>query len=301
MTQTWNSPEYLSDIFNYKSNRRKILIKSLNEFFHLDNFYIKKVSEAFESLHFAVTTVDDIIDNETFRNEIPCFYVRKGYDKSVIASFSTFLNFLAICSEVSKIDKNIVDNLRKMLMTEEADIGLRKRESKFSPLEWYTDYCCTKSSYEFIALLHFINNIKPNPQLKNIITLFYEIGRFAQMTNDTRDIINKEPLNRYSSNEVVKLTYNLPLAIYLNNIDTELENKIGLALTRNEFLQIQNKLNTNYIIQEIKTILSAQKNKIDNILKENKELNQPFTKGLISQIYNLEFYKYLNKYEILSK
>ncbi len=297
----WNSPEYLNDLFDYKSNRREILMNSINEFYQFDALTFNKVTEAFESLHFAVTTVDDIIDNETFRNEKPCFYVRKGYDQSVIASFSTFINFLEISSSISVIDKNIVSNLRDMLMTEEADIGLRKREQRTNPIDWYLENCCTKSSYEFLAIINLANNISPSIQIESIRNLFFEIGRLAQMTNDTRDLITNEPLARYSTTDTIKLTYNLPLAIYINNIDLEYENKIGLNITRNEFLDIHEKLNTKYVIGNIKTLLENQMNKIIEILKTNHEFNQPFTRTLITKIFNSEFYKRLNTYEILSK
>ena len=63
MYNIWNSPEYLKDIFDYKSKRRSFLLKSINEFYNIDNDKLRLIGEAFECLHFSVTTVDDIFDN----------------------------------------------------------------------------------------------------------------------------------------------------------------------------------------------------------------------------------------------
>jgi hypothetical protein len=295
--RNWNTPQYLSSVFNFKSNRREILLSAINEFYCTDKEIINKISESFECLHFSAATVDDILDNETFRNEQPCYYVREGFDKSVVGSFSSFVRFLEIASNFKALDESIISSIRDMIISEEADAGLRVREKNLSPYEWYYKICSTKSSNEILAIISFINNVKPISNFSHIKQLFFEIGRLAQMFNDKRDIINSNPLKRFSKTDNVKLTYSVPLAIFFEEIDNSLEPSIGKLIKQSEFLTIHRNLNTDFLRKRVAVKIDEQQEIISQIFKHNSELKQPITEQLISSIIKNKFYK-LSHYEV---
>ena len=171
MNNNWYEPKYLKDIFQFKSNRRVALLTSINDFFEVDIDTFKMLSDSFECLHFSVTTVDDIVDNETYRNEQPCYYVRHGIDKSVIASFSTFTKFLEVATSLNILDNNVITYIRQMIVSEEADCGLRERTSSLTHYEWYYNICSAKSSNEILSIVQLLHNLKPSNQITQIKSL----------------------------------------------------------------------------------------------------------------------------------
>lgn len=300
MDKIWNKPKYLNNIFDFKSNRREILLSSINDFFNIDKGIFNKISESFECLHFSATTVDDVLDNETFRNNQPCYYVREDYGKSFVASFSSFIRFLELSSCLNALDANVISYIRDMIISEEADCGLRIREKEYTPFRWYFDVCSIKSSNEILAMIQIMNNYRSNNYIAVIKNLFFEIGRYAQMHNDKRDLFTNKPLARFSKSDKVKLTYSLPLAIYFDEIDNSYESTVGKYIEQDEFMIIHNKMSSEFIQKKVTKIIEEQHLRIENIFNEYPYLKKINTFKLFSKISDEQFYKSY-KHEIFSK
>lgn len=291
------SPSFLRDIFLHKSNRRKILIESMNSYFNLDSSDVNRILVAAENFHFAVTTVDDIMDNETFRNNQPCYYVRHGYDKASIAAFDRFIKFLEITSSLVNITESLLNRLRLMITAQEADTALIARPKDYLPISWYQDVCSCKSSYEILVFLEIFNLYRENALYEKLTILFLHFGRLMQMINDQRDILTDDPLHRFAKSDEIKLTYSLPIAIYLEKIDLSLENKIGKLISQNEFLSIHRQLMSEFIKNETNKLIKSEIDIIYELINQTPGMKNSKVEALYKELINGAFYK-LNQNEI---
>ena len=228
---------YLNDAFIFSSNRRVLFVRLFQQiggdlgFVQISEEVIVKT---LEHIHASATIIDDMLDNEYLRKEIPSYYVRHGHSVAAFAALNLMIKGIEIvCNSIHDI-KGVLEIIRVMIEAEEADVGLQKRSPTVSPLDWYRSVVSNKIAGELrlILLLCSQGSNNSNSTLHELERLTSQLGQFIQYCDDWYDVLIKDPFEQNSEEDGYVLTYSLPLAIYLTNVNENLETFVGVRVDR---------------------------------------------------------------------
>jgi geranylgeranyl pyrophosphate synthase len=238
---------YLNDAFVFSSNRRVLFVRLYQRIG--SDLGFKQISEEvivqiLEHIHASATIIDDMLDNEYLRKDLPSYYVRHGHPVSAFAALNLMIKGLELACYNSQDIKGILDTLRGMIDAEEADIGLRRRPPEVSPLGWYQDVVSKKIAGELqiILLLCSQGSDRSHYMLPELEHLTFLLGQFIQYCDDWYDVLVRDPFAQNSTEDDYVLTYSLPLALYLNTNNHHMETVVGVKIDRKSAQEIMGKI-----------------------------------------------------------
>jgi geranylgeranyl pyrophosphate synthase len=226
---------YLNDAFIFSSKRRVLFVRLYQRIGrHLGFNQISEeiVVQALEHIHASATIIDDMLDNEYLRKEIPSYYVRHGQPVAAFAALNLMTKGIELISSSTCDIKGVLGIIRVMIDAEEADVGLRKRVPTISHLDWYRDVASKKIAGELLLILLLCSqgHANSNNTLRELERLTSLLGQFIQYCDDWYDVLIRDPFAQNRENDGYVLTYSLPLAIYLNSTDPNLEALVGVKI-----------------------------------------------------------------------
>jgi geranylgeranyl pyrophosphate synthase len=239
--------EYLNDAFSFSSKRRVLFVKLYHRMGrHLGFEQISEhiVVQALEHIHASATIIDDMLDNEHLRKDIPSYYVRHGHSIAAFAALNLMIKGIELISNSTYDINKVLGIIRRMIDAEEADIGLRKRTPRVPPLGWYRDVVSKKIAGELLLILLLCSQGADNSKgvLRELERLTTLLGQFIQYCDDWYDILIRDPFAQTSEEDTCVLTYSLPLAVYLSHTDDNIEKIVGVKIDRPTAIEIMNKI-----------------------------------------------------------
>ncbi len=239
--------DYLCDALSFSSRRRLLFVRLYQQIgTHLgfEQLSEQVVVQALEHIHASATIIDDMLDNEHLRKDIPSYYVRHGHPIAAFAALNLMVKGIELISKNTYDINKVLAIIRGMVDAEEADIGLRKRTSKASPLEWYRNIVSKKIAGELLLILLLCSQGDDSSKgaLRELERLTTLLGQFIQYCDDWYDILVRDPFAQTSEEDAYVLTYSLPLAVYLNHTDDNIEPLIGLKIDRVTAMEIIDKI-----------------------------------------------------------
>lgn len=229
--------DYLRDALAFSSKRRVLFVKLYQRIGSLLGFAQiseEVVVQALEHIHASATILDDMLDNEYLRKDIPTYYMRHGHSVAAFAALNLMMKGIELVSENTPNVKGVLEIIRRMIDAEEADVGLKKRDATMSPLAWYRDVVSKKIAGELLLILLLCSegSDDSNGRLPELERLTCLLGQFIQYCDDWYDVLVKDPLATNTDEAGYVLTYSLPLALYLSTVDDEMETFVGTKIDR---------------------------------------------------------------------
>jgi geranylgeranyl pyrophosphate synthase len=241
------SSEYLNDAFSFSSKRRVLFVRlyqRIGSHLGFEQISEQTIVQALEHIHASATIIDDMLDNEHLRKDIPSYYVRHGHSIAAFAALNLMIKGIELISNSTYDINKVLGIIRGMIDAEEADIGLRKRTSKVAPLGWYRDVVSKKIAGELLLILLLCSQGADNSKgaLRELERLTILLGQFIQYCDDWYDILIRDPFAQTSEKGAYVLTYSLPLAVYLSHTDDNIEKLVGVKIDRTTAMEIMGKI-----------------------------------------------------------
>jgi geranylgeranyl pyrophosphate synthase len=229
--------DYLKDALAFSSKRRVLFVKLYQKIgagLGFEQISEEVLVEALEHIHGSATIIDDMLDNDYLRKEIPSYYIRHGNAVAAFAALNLMMRGIELISTRTDDLKRVLRIVREMIDAEEADVGLQKRPATTSPLDWYQDVVSKKIAGELLLILQLCS--KGSQRLSTTVAELEQLtcllGQFIQYCDDWYDVLVESPLAQTGANDDYVLTYSLPLALYLTNAPDDLEDFVGKKIDR---------------------------------------------------------------------
>ena len=230
--------DYLKDALSHRSARRELVVDCIFKFCKsFSHFSANKTNilQAIEYFHTSASIIDDIQDGDVKRKDSPSYYKRQGYDNAAFAS----LNFWTYALEVLVKSYNIqpvLNILRKLINSQEADVGLYRRNSE-NIFENYNSTSALKLSYELELILFLCYPFPKDVLYSKVLSILSEIGKLIQYIDDKNDEFDNFSTLIHNKEEYFSLRQSLPivLSIELENMPIEYLFK---KISKNEALYI---------------------------------------------------------------
>lgn len=281
----------IKSYLKYRSNRREIFINSLTQIYNIEPSLKDKILQIVELIHFTATTIDDILDRDEIRKEIPTYYMRNGIDKAILDSFRTLNKALAETVELNIDIYPLLAFIEKMINSQEADLGLILRDETYEPIDWYFEFPNCKLSLE-LQLIHYIiyssSKMKRNDSINNVLS---KIGKIIQCYDDLKDTDVSEIK---TNDKNVRINYNYLIAISSELISPTYESMVGKVLDQNKAIDFYQELRKEIVIKY--ALKEISKIKIEIIKDLNAVDSDDFSSeitSLMRKIENLEYFKNL--------
>jgi|GEM_PF-4433197 len=192
------------------------------------------VFEVIERIHGSATIIDDMLDNEAVRKNIPSYYVRHGKPVAAFAALNLMVKAIEqLCGSPIALAR-LLENIRLMIDAEEADVGLQTRNPKLTPMEWYQNVVSKKISGELLLILNLCTSpdqvSDSRPEDLRLVT--EKLGQLIQYCDDRYDVLVNNPFARMREEEGYVLTYSLPLAVYMADNGSDMEQFVGVKIPR---------------------------------------------------------------------
>jgi geranylgeranyl pyrophosphate synthase len=101
--------DYLSDALAFSSNRRILFVKlfqKIGKALGCDQLSEELVVKSLEHIHASATIIDDMLDNESLRKEIPTYYIRHGHPVAAFAALNLMMKGIElVCEDVRDMNK----------------------------------------------------------------------------------------------------------------------------------------------------------------------------------------------------
>jgi geranylgeranyl pyrophosphate synthase len=229
--------DYLSDALNFTSNRRLVFVKMFQKIgreFGVNQPPEEAVAYAMECIHASATIIDDMLDNECLRKDLPSYYVRHGGPVAAFAALNLMVKGIeAISGHVIEM-RGTLEVIRCMIDAEEADVGLRRRAPSASPLEWYMNVVSRKIACELILILNV--SMQGVPAAEGMVAALsrstLRLGQLIQFCDDWYDLLIRDPFASTGEDAGYVLTYSLPLALYMCAHGNDFETLLGVRMDR---------------------------------------------------------------------
>lgn len=239
--------DYLKDALSFTSKRRVLFVR-LYQRIGSNIGYVQSpegvVVEALEYIHASATIIDDMLDNEHVRKEIPSYYVRHGHAVAAFAALNLMMKAIEIFTRRTNDVDELLRIIRGMIDAEEADVGLRKRSPSVAPINWYRDVVSKKIAWELFLILHLCSQGtgKSDGNMQKLEVITGLLGQFIQYCDDWYDVLVRDPFGQSSEPDSYVFTYSLPLALYLEKAGDPIETLVGLKVDRLTAAAVINKL-----------------------------------------------------------
>jgi len=237
---------YLNDAFVFSSKRRVLFVRLYQRICrHLGFEQISEdvVVRALEHIHASATIIDDMLDNDYLRKEIPSYYVRHGHPVAAFAALNLMIKGIELVGDNGKDLRKAVAIIRGMILAEEADVGLRRRDKSAAPLQWYRDVVSTKISWELLLILLLCSDgPAQSDQLCKLEAITRLLGQFIQYCDDWYDVLIRDPFAQNNKESGYVLTYSLPLAVYLQDTNDPVESMVGVKVDQVLAAEVMKKL-----------------------------------------------------------
>ena len=252
----------INDAFGKSSNRREPILRLFVECSKecgVENLNTALLGSFMERLHAAVSIIDDIVDGESLRNNIPTFHKRHSPGVAAIASIHLVLEVIyeacLECLDIAKITRLLIE----MTNAEEADVGMILRPMDISPLDWYRKHSARKTAIEMMLMFEICCPSPPRNDIKQIILETTKaLGTLLQMTNDWRDFFIKSPLYRIQDGDFFVVTYSLPFAIYAETNSNFESDLIGKRIDKIDAEDIISRYTSDDIRAHAKSLITEQ-------------------------------------------
>lgn len=234
------SNQYTREALAYSSNRRSGLIRLIGDIcvaLGARPVPTESVTECFNKLHSAASILDDLVDNEVLRAGKPAFHRRHPVGVAAITSVHLLLDGLQDCLLLGLNDKQVMHRLMEIARSEEADVGMIRKDSSYSHLGWYLEVTSRKTSHELLLLLDLLSQgleHRRGEDLRAFQEVVSELGLLLQLANDWRDWFENDPFYRVASDDLFVLTNNVAVAMYCEREEGKLADMIGHRFDRNE-------------------------------------------------------------------
>lgn len=270
---------------------------------------------AIEILHSASCILDDIIDGDTQRRNIPSFHVREGVPEAQLVVLETTL--LSSYLNNPRIGREITDASRLMLQGEACDsfpfdkfiklVG-KNNSDEDNPKDYNNllDYNYLLDSYVLktapsFAVSHKIIGITYGLSETEIIALEkygHSLGVFYQYANDYHDTFSISPDVRGDSSDEARVTLSMPLIIALDRNYDVYSGIIGKSMPRSEISGLVQKMREEGIEEKAREMLEESKqNVLQNYPNHQKKDNNPLNcpdelRVLVDIISKSDFWSY---------
>lgn len=251
----------IADALERSSNRRTHIVEIFSciaAYYDCSPVNIDNILEAFGKIHAAASIMDDLLDNEQFRNGEPTYHTRHSIPLAALASIHLTFDAIEDFSNLGVPYKKIMKRVLNMTYAEEADIGILKKPKQTGYLDWYENVSGRKTSHELLLLIDTVLH-DLDPKLETEVEKTYSVidhfGLLLQMTNDWRDFFETDPFYRLGEGEKFVITNSLPFAIYCQFEDPNMFEVLGKAFDKieaasnlNRYLTTTNKLRCKDVI-----------------------------------------------------
>lgn len=278
------SRAYLEDALKYPSNRRQIFIEAFGEIRKNRGLPFENKELALsiiELLHSAATIIDDMQDNEVYRKDIRCYYVRNNPGVAAFASIRLWHE--ALCRIHGNFDlAEFLPHYENLLTSQEADTGLLLRSIEMQPIDWYFEIVSKKISEELLILFKLCNPASSKfDDFDDLMVIIGVIGQLIQFIDDRKDIIVENFL--LGQNEGVVFTYSLPFAILLG-FEPQYEEYIGKKIDTNLASELYGKLTADRIHKQVIEYIEEKKKEINGLISKQEKYAQNELGNLVAAL-----------------
>ena len=258
----------ISDALGRSSKRRSELIAwmaTAANYLGCQRLPLGRVEEAFEKLHAAGSIMDDLLDNESFRNGEPTYHRRHSARLAALTSshlaFESIRDFLGL----GLSGPRVLDRIMALVHSEEADVGVILKPADYGYLSWYKSVSGRKTAHELMLLLDIFTTDIPlgnTAELGKLYASLETLGLILQMTNDWRDCFEMDPFYRLNSLDDFVLTFSLPVAVFceVNENGESVYGRLGHAFDIHEANAIVKKFTTPSIRAQCRIEIEQQYN-----------------------------------------